>query len=63
MGWIPGKPFSRDNYQSLKTDNTSDQNGFKYFGVEPRSIELVVPYYLNGSDRQKRLRTCRQPRH
>ena len=63
MGLVPGKPFSWDNYLSLKTDNTSSQNGFAYFGVEPRAIDLVVPYYLTGSVHQRRLQTCRkQPR-
>jgi uncharacterized protein YbjT (DUF2867 family) len=63
MEWVPGKPFSRDNYKSLQTDNTSDQSGFKYFGVEPRSIDLAVPFYLNGSEHQNRLRNCRRHRH
>lgn len=55
MDWVPGKPFSWDNYQSLKTDNISDKNDFNYFGIEPRSIDLEVPYYLNGSVHQRRL--------
>ncbi len=63
MDWVPGKPFSWDNYQSLKTDNTSDQNGFAYFGIYPRSIDLVVSDYLTGSIHQRRLQTFRrQPR-
>ncbi|MFC1777716.1 complex I NDUFA9 subunit family protein [Pseudomonadota bacterium] len=63
MGLIPGKPFSWDNYQSLKTDNVSDQDGFEYFGVEPRAIDMVVPSYLSGSVHQARLNNCRrQPR-
>jgi uncharacterized protein YbjT (DUF2867 family) len=63
MGLIPGKPFSWDNYQSLKTDNICEQNGFEYFGVDPRAIDLVVPYYLSGSVHQARLDNCRrQPR-
>ena len=63
LDWVPGKPFSWDNYQSLKTDNTSDQNGFGYFGIEPRAIDLVVPDYLTGSVHQRRLQTFRrQPR-
>ena len=57
---VPGKPFSWDNYQSLKTDNTSSENGFAYFGIDPRSIDLVVPDYLTGSVHQRRLRTFRQ---
>jgi len=63
MDYVPGKPFSRDNYQSLKTDNTSDNSGFAYFGIEPRSIDFVVPDYLKGSVHQRRLQTFRrQPR-
>ncbi len=63
MDWVPGKPFSWDNYQSLKTDNTSSKNGFAYFGIYPRSIETVVPDYLTGSVHQRRLQTFRrQPR-
>jgi NADH dehydrogenase len=61
---VPGKPFSWDNYQSLKIDNTSDQNGFGYFGIEPRAIDLVVPDYLTGSAHQRRLQAFRrQSRH
>jgi len=60
MGWVPGTPFSWDNYQSLKTDNVSSQNGFGYFGIDPRSIDLVVPYYLTGSVHQKRLASFRR---
>ena len=59
MGLVPGKPFSWDNYQSLKTDNVSSGNGFAYFGIEPLAIELVVPYYVGGSLHQRRLTTFR----
>ena len=60
MNMVPGKPFSWDNYQSLKTDNTSDKNDFAYFGVLPLSIDLVVPDYLNGSLHQRRLSAFRR---
>ena len=63
MDWVPGKPFSWDNYQSLKTDNTSSKNGFAYFGIYPRAIDVVVPDYLTGSVHQRRLQSFRrQPR-
>lgn len=63
MDLVPGKPFSWDNYQSLKTDNVSSQNGFDYFGINPLSIGLVVPDYLAGSVHQRRLQAFRrQPR-
>lgn len=63
MEVVPGKPFSWDNYLSLKTDNTSSQNGFAYFGIDPLAIDMVVPDYLTGSAHQRRLQALRrQPR-
>lgn len=63
MNLVPGKPFSWDNYQSLKTDNVSSKNDFAYFHIEPRSIGVVVPDYLTGSMHQRRLGSFRrQPR-
>lgn len=55
MNLVPGKPLSWDNYKSLQTDNTSEKNDFAAFGLEPKSIDLVVPEYLNGSIHQRRL--------
>jgi len=63
MDWVPGKPFSTDNYLSLQTDNTSDENCLPRFGIRPRSIESVVPGYLRTSPRQQRLATFRQRAH
>jgi len=60
MDRVPGKPFSWDNYQSLKTDNISGKNGFAYFGIDARAIELVVPAYLAGSVHQRRLESFRR---
>lgn len=63
MNMVPGKPMSWDNYKSLQTDNISSRNDFAYFHIEPRSIDLVVPDYLTGSIRQRRLQSFRrQPR-
>jgi NADH dehydrogenase len=63
MNLVPGKPLSWDNYKSLQTDNVSSRNDFAYFHVEPLSVDLVVPDYLTGSIRQRRLHKLRrQPR-
>ena len=53
MNLVPGKPLSWDNYRSLQTDNTSGRNDLAAFGVEPKSIDLVVPDYLTGSTHQR----------
>lgn len=60
MDFVPGKPFSSDNYRSLQTDNTSVENSLWRFGISPRSVESVVPGYINGSPQQRRLAEFRK---
>ena len=60
MDFVPGKPFSTDNYLSLQTDNTSVENGLWKLGIQPRSIEGTVPLYLTGSHHQHQLAQCRK---
>jgi len=55
MDFVPGKPFSSDNYQSLQVENTSIENSLWEFGITPRSLHSVVPVYLSGSPHQHRL--------
>lgn len=53
LEWVPGKPFSRDNYLSLQVDSICTSDGFARMGITPRSIEAIVPGYLEyGSHRQ-----------
>jgi len=59
MDFVPGKPFSSDNYLSLQTDNVSSNNALPGLGIRPVSINAIVPGYLNGSLRQKRLNRWR----
>lgn len=60
MGLVPGKPFSFDNYLSLQVDNTSVENSLWSLGIRPRSIESVVPVYLNRSPHQCHLDNYRK---
>jgi NADH dehydrogenase len=46
LEWVPGKPFTRDNYLSLQVDNTCDEDGFAAFGIHPTSLECIVPTYI-----------------
>jgi len=55
MDFVPGKPFSSDNYLSLQVDNTSVENGLWRFRIRPRSLESIVPGYLAGSPHQRHL--------
>jgi NADH dehydrogenase len=60
MDFVPGKPFSTDNYRSLQTDNTSRENALWDFGIRPRALESVVPTYLCGSVHQEQLSCFRE---
>jgi NADH dehydrogenase len=46
LEFVPGKPFSRDNYWSLQKDSVCSQNTLIEFGIRPTSIEAIVPGYL-----------------
>jgi NADH dehydrogenase len=60
MDFVPGKPFSSDNYRSLQIDNTSVENSLWRLGINPRSIESIVPAYLAGSPHQRHLNEFRK---
>lgn len=43
---VPGKPFSLDNYRSLQVDSVCDKGFPPIFGIEPGTLESIVPTYL-----------------
>ena len=47
LEWFPGKPFSIDNYKSLKLDSVCTQDAH-----EPTSLDMVVPSFLGIANRQ-----------
>ena len=61
--FIPGKPFSSDNFRSLKIDSVSKANALPKFGIEPQPLEAQVRSYLGGSSRQRRLDAIRRTRY
>jgi len=60
MDFVPGKPFSTDNYKSLQTDNVTQANALPELGIKPASIDAIVPGYLVESSRQHRLDDSRR---
>lgn len=46
MEYMPGKPFSRDNYHSLQIDSVCQGPFPAIFNLNPRSLEEIVPTYL-----------------
>ena len=59
LEFAPGKPLSLDNYRSLKVHSICDTNGFSALGIEPTSMEAVVPHYLAGRYERARLSEMR----
>ena len=45
--FVPGKPFSTDNYLSTKVDSVSAHNALEALGIVPTPLEAVVPLYLS----------------
>jgi NADH dehydrogenase len=44
--FLPGKPFSTDNYRSLLVDSVCKVNGLARLGIKPQPLQAVLPRYL-----------------
>jgi uncharacterized protein YbjT (DUF2867 family) len=55
MDFVPGKPFSTDNYKSLKVDSVCSEDGCARLGIKPKSMAALLPTYLGGETRQAQL--------
>lgn len=60
LGMLPGKPFSLDNFRSLSVDSVCTQNGFARFGISPRHLMAVLPFYLGPYTAPKELNAARK---
>lgn len=49
MDFLPGKPFSTDNYRSLSVDSTSGEDGFARLGLRRHAFSDLLPRFLHGS--------------
>ena len=52
--YLPGKPFSRDNYWSLQKDSICTTAFTAVFDITPASIETIVPGYLANRTQRAR---------
>jgi NADH dehydrogenase len=60
--WLPGKPFSRDNFASLKLDSVGSEDGLKALGIIPARLSTELPRCLGGDWRQVQLDRVRAQR-
>jgi NADH dehydrogenase len=59
MDFLPGKPFSTDNWRSLQRDSVCVENGCARLGIRPTYLAAIVPDYLGGRGREARLERFR----
>ena len=49
MDYVPGKPFSTDNFLSATVDSVCDRDGLGELGIPRTSMRGVVPKYLRAN--------------
>jgi NADH dehydrogenase len=55
MDFVPGRPFSSDNYRSLKIDSVCAEDGFARLGIRPQSMPASARQYLGALEDNARL--------
>lgn len=60
--WLPGKPFSLDNFRSLRTDSVGKVDGYAALGITPRAFSTELASLLEPPQRQRRLDAMRSRR-
>lgn len=59
-GLLPGKPFSTDNFLSLRTDSVGKVDGYATLGIAPQPFTPWLPRLIQGPPRLHRLDVARQ---
>ena len=55
MDFVPGRPFSSDNYRSLTVDSVCEEDGFAKLGIKPQSMMASARQYLGALEDNARL--------
>jgi uncharacterized protein YbjT (DUF2867 family) len=58
-GMLPSKPFSPDNFLSLRTDSVGKVDGYAALGIAPDPFTAWLPRLIHGLPRQRRLDRAR----
>lgn len=58
--FVPGKPFSSDNFKSLLLDSLCQQDGFEELGIRPWGMAERAPAWLRSVDKQARYQQFRR---
>jgi NADH dehydrogenase len=60
---LPGKPFSLDNFRTLRTDSVGKQDGYAALGIAPQPLSAWLPALLQEPARLRRLANARISTH
>ncbi len=60
LQYVPGQPFTMDNYQSMQRDSVCQQNGLAALGITPTSTETIMPQHFAGTSKSARYNTLRK---
>jgi NADH dehydrogenase len=55
MDFVPGRPFSSDNYRSLTVDSVCTEDGFAKLGIKPQSMVAAARQYVGAFEDNARL--------
>ena len=55
MDFVPGRPFSTDNYRSLTVDSVCSEDGFARLGITPQSMAGSARQFLGSTEDNARL--------
>jgi len=55
MNFVPGRPFSSDNYRSLTVDSVCTEDGFVKLGLKPQSMVASARQFLGALEDNARL--------
>jgi NADH dehydrogenase len=55
MNFVPGRPFSTDNYRTLGIDSIVKDDGFAKLGIKPKSMAASARLFLGSQEDNARL--------
>jgi uncharacterized protein YbjT (DUF2867 family) len=55
MNFVPGRPFSGDNYRTLGVDSVCREDGFSKLGIKPKSMGASARLFLGAQEDNARL--------
>lgn len=63
MDFVPGKPFSSENFRSLEFDSVCSADGLATLGIRPHTLTRLAPTWLGATGKQRRYQSLRRAAH